>query len=63
MVARTRIDGELVVMLFRDGEPTQSAYAPNGREARNVAFDLLGRRPFLLAGDMLRVLRADEAEG
>ncbi len=62
MVARTRTDGELVVIFSRDGERDDARIVPNGERAAVTAVLMIAGRGTLHAGDQLLVQHYDKAE-
>ena len=60
MVARTRTEGELVVIFQRDGERDDARIVPNGERAAATAVLMIAGRGVLHAGDHLLVQRYDE---
>jgi hypothetical protein len=60
MVARTRPDGELVVIFSRDGEPPDSRYVSDGKQAWASAIALISAREQLQHGDVLTVVNQRE---
>ncbi len=63
MVARTRTEGELVVIFSRDGERDDARIVQNGERAAKVAILMIASRDALHAGDQLLVQRYDEVGG
>ncbi len=63
MVARTRTEGELVVIFSRDGERDDARVVQNGERAAKVAILMIASRDALRAGDQLLVQRYDEVGG
>jgi hypothetical protein len=61
MVARTRSEGELLVIFSRHGEKDEATIAANGERAAKVAVLMVAGRGTLRAGDQLLVQRYDEA--
>jgi hypothetical protein len=62
MVARTRPNGELVVIFSRVGERDDARLAPNAERACQVAIMMLAGRGVLHAGDQLLVQHYDKAD-
>jgi len=62
MVARTRTEGELVVIFSRPGETDEATIVANGERAAKVAVLMIAGRGILHAGDQLLVQRYDEAD-
>ena len=63
MVARTRPQSTaLAVSFFRDGEQPETIFARDGTQAWGHALNLIAKRQFLIAGDVLAVRRADEPD-
>ena len=60
MVARTRSEGELVVIFSRDGENDEAKIVPNGERAAVTAVLMIAGRGTLHAGDQLLVQHYDE---
>ncbi len=60
MVARTRSEGELLVIFSRDGEQDDARIVPNGERAAVTAVLMIAGRGTLHAGDQLLVQRYDE---
>jgi hypothetical protein len=63
MPARTRPEGELLVIFSRNGERDDARLVPNGERACQTAIMILAGRGVLHAGDQLTVTRYDTAEG
>src|SRR5260370_24110571 len=63
MVARTRTEGELVVIFSRDGERDDARVVQNGERAAKVAILMIASRDALRAGDQLLVQRYDAVRG
>jgi hypothetical protein len=63
MVARTRSEGELVVIFSRSGENDEAKIVPNGDRAAVVALLMIASAGPLHAGDQLLVQRYDDVEG
>jgi hypothetical protein len=61
MVARTRSEGELVVIFSRDGEKDEATIVANGERAAKVAVLMISGGT-LHAGDQLLAQRYDEAD-
>jgi len=62
MVARTRTEGELLVIFSRDGESDDARIVPNGERAAKVAILMIAKRDALHAGDQLTVSSYDKAD-
>jgi hypothetical protein len=60
MVARTRIEPSLLLVMFEtDGEEPEQELAPSGERALKAALLMLARRHALRHGDKLTVVSAD----
>ena len=62
MPARTRTEGELLVIFSRDGERDDARIVPNGERAAKVAILMIAGRGTLHAGDQLTVSLYDKAD-
>jgi hypothetical protein len=62
MVARTRLETELLVIFSRDGERDDAQLVPNGERACATAVMMLAQRGVLHAGDQLVVQHNDGQE-
>jgi hypothetical protein len=62
MPARTRSEGELLVIFSRAGEPDDARIVPNGERAAVTAVLMIATRGVLRAGDQLTVTRYDDGE-
>jgi hypothetical protein len=62
MVARTRTEGELLVIFSRDGERDEATIVANGERAAKVAVLMIAGRGLLHAGDQLTVSLYDKAD-
>jgi orotidine-5'-phosphate decarboxylase len=59
MPARTRPEGELLVIFSRDGERDEALVAPSGERACQTAVLMIVGRGVLYAGDQLTVSEYD----
>jgi hypothetical protein len=62
MPARTRIEGELVVIFSRAGERDDARLASDGERAAQMAVLMIATRGILYAGDQLVVQNYDGGE-
>jgi hypothetical protein len=62
MVARTRPEGELLVIFSRDGERDDARIVANGERAAKMAVLMIASRDALHAGDQLLVQHYDKAD-
>jgi hypothetical protein len=59
MVARTRTERGLVVIFSRDGEPPDSRYVADGKQAWASAIALISQHEELRHGDVLTVIKEE----
>ena len=62
MVARTRTEGELLVIFSRDGERDDARIVPNGERAAVTAVVMIAGRGALHAGDQLLVQQYEQVD-
>jgi hypothetical protein len=62
IVARTRSEGELLVIFSRDGENDDARLIPNGERAAVATVLMITTRGTLHAGDQRTVTRSDAGD-
>jgi hypothetical protein len=62
MPARTRPEGELLIIFSRDGENDDARIVANGERAAQTAVLMIAGRGILYAGDQLTVTQHDATE-